>query len=234
MDKIWAMQGLPYQKTRDLMGLNNTAVYNFSLTLMKVGSAVPLLNFSSGEQPGIVESINRVVHIREGQGIFFDDVSQYDDGLDPAQNFTVINHNPSLSGNVSVRIQGLTDIPVDSQDNVTVSFYYDDASNPIDWWHFSQLANYSNNDYYIYKNGIYVNDIEDTQYGPTDVIDVVIDTDRIHETYFLPTMNLSTVRVDTASASSCFPRTNVSYDVSNPLYNYYDAEGIMTLRVWQI
>lgn len=234
MDKIRAMQGLPYIKVRDLMGLNNTAVYNFSLVLTKVGSDVPLISFSSDEQPGIVESINRVVHIREGQGILFGNVPQYNDGLSPTQNFTVINHNPSLSGNVSVRIQGLTDIPADSENNITVSFYYGDAQDPADWGNFNQPANYSHNEYYIYKNGVYVDDIQYTQYNSSDIIDVVIDTDRIHETYFMSTMNLSTVRVDTASTSSCFPRTTVSYNMSNTLYNYYDTDGILTLRVWQI
>jgi hypothetical protein len=236
MDKIRAMQSLPYSKARDLMGLNNTVVYNFSLTLSRVGSNDPLLSFSSEDRPGIVESINRIVHIREGQGLLINDASQYVDGLNPTQNFTVINHNPSMSGNVSIRVQklDLTTIPDDSQNNITVSFYYDDAHDPLDWDHFSQLANYSNHEYYIYKNGSYVDDIENAEYNVSDIIDVVINTDLIHETYFVSPMNLSTVRVNTASTSSCFPRTCLFYNLSSPLYCYYDTEGIMTLRVWQI
>jgi hypothetical protein len=235
MDKIRAMQGLPYSTARNLMGLNNTVVYNFSLTLFEVGPDVPpLLNFSCTDYSDIVESIGRIVHIREGQGILISDASQYADGLTPTQNYTVINHNPGLSGNVSIRIQGLNSIPPDSQNNITVSFYYDDAHDPLDWGHYSQLADYSNNEYYIYKNGEYVDDIEYAEYNFADVVDIIIDTNKIHDEYFISSMNLSTVRVNTASLSSCFPRTCIFYDPSNTMYNYYDTEGIMTLRVWKI
>lgn len=239
MDKIRAMQGLPYAKVRDKMGLNNTAMYNFSLTLFKVGSNDKLLNFTSQDGPEIMESIDRVVHIREGQGILIKG-SKYIDPLkdtDPLygpQNYAVINHNPSLNGNVSVRIQSLNDIPADTEYPITVSFYYDDAKATSDWGHFSQMANYSNKEFYLYKNGQYVNDIENTGYTGTDVVDIVIDVDRIYNKYFDPLMNLSTVRINTASTSSCFPDTYLDYNISNSLYNYFDTDGILTLRVWQI
>lgn len=238
MDKIRAMEGLPYIKARDKMGLNNTAMYNFSLTLFKLGSDSPLLNFSSEYQTSIVESIDRIVHIREGQGILIEDASTYadpvNDTLFGTQNFLIINYNPSLSDNVSVRIQGLTDIPADSLYNITVSFYYDDAHDVSSWGHFNMSADYSNNDYYIYKNGRFVYDIENTEYKATDVIDIVIDADRIFDTYFLPSMNLSTVRIDTKSTSSCFPRECIQYESTSPYYKYFDTDGIMTLRVWRI
>jgi hypothetical protein len=240
MDKIRAMQGLSYTTARDKMGMNNTVMYNFSLSLkaLKPTGPVEILNFSSEGRSGIMESIDRIVHIREGQGILINDPSIYLDPLNDTlfgpQNYGVINHNPGLYGNVSVRIQGLN-IPADTPYPVTVAFYYDDAHDMADWGHFNQTADYLNNEYYIYRNGIYVDDIEIVDYNTTDVLDIIIDTNRIYNKYFLSSMNLSTVRVNTASTSSCFPREwCLFYDQSNPLYQYYDTEGIMTLRVWQI
>jgi len=238
MDKIRAMQSLPYITARDKMGLHNTAVYNFSLSLkaLKPLGPVEILNFSSYGGSGIVESIDRIVHIREGQGILINDASAYADPLNDTlfgpQNYAIINHNPALYGNVSIRLQGLN-IPADTPYPVTVAFYYDDAHDMMDWGHFNHTADYLDDDYYIYKNGNYVDDIENVDYLPTDVVDVVINTGRIYSKYFLSSMNLSTVRVNTASTSSCFPRSCLFYDLSNPLYQYYDTEGLLTLRVWQ-
>jgi hypothetical protein len=220
------------------MGLNNSAVYNFSLKLTKVGSDEPLLNFSSDEQPGIIETMNRVVHIREGEGILINNPSQYIDVLNDTlfgpQNYMVINHNPSLSGNISVRVQGLS-LTDNSQNNINVSFYYDDAHDPSVERSSPSPSDYFNHEYYIYKNGAYVDDIDDVAYTASDLIDIIIDADCIYDRYFRNTsLNFSTVRVNTASTSRCFPKTCMFYDMTNPQYNYFDTDGIITLRVWQI
>lgn len=236
MDKIRAMQGLPYLKVRDKMGLNNTVMYDFSLTLRKIGSDSPLLNLSGEYPTSIVESIDRIVHIREGQGILINspDYFSQTNNISGPQSYGVIYYNPSLSGNVSIRIQGLdlTGIPTDSQEPVNVSFYFSDAHEM--WSDFNVVANYSNHEYYIYKDGYYVNDIQSEEYNASSVIDIIVDTDRIHSTHFNPIMNLSTIRVNTISTSSCFPNRSVYYNTTSPLYKYFDTDGIMTLRVWQI
>ncbi|OPY27990.1 MAG: hypothetical protein A4E28_01766 [Methanocella sp. PtaU1.Bin125] len=236
MDKIRAMQELPYITARDKMGLNNTAVYNFSLTLKKVGSDSPLLYFSDEYHTSFVESIDRVVHIREGQGILINapDYAGQTNNISGPQSFGVIYYNPSLSGNVSVRIQGLdlTGIPTESLEPVNVSFYFSDAHQM--WSDFNLVANYSNHEYYIYKDGEYVTDIQSEEYDASSVIDIVVDTDRIYSTYFNPIMNLSTIRVNTISTTSCFPNQSIYYNMTSPLYRYFDTDGIMTLRVWQV
>jgi hypothetical protein len=218
------------------MGLNNTAMYNFTLTLRKIGSDSELLNFSSEERPSFIESIERIVHIREGQGILINapDYVGQTNNISGPQSFGVFYYNPSLSGNVSVRLQGLdmTGIATDSPEPINVSFYYSDAHQM--WSDFNMIADYANHDYYIYKDGVYVVDIQSEEYNASSVIDIVVDTDRIYSTYFDPIMNLSTIRINTISTTSCFPNQSVYYNTTSPHYRYFDTDGIMTLRVWQI
>jgi hypothetical protein len=237
MNKIRAVQQLPYLTVRDKMGLNNTIVYNFSLSLIEMrpgDKKVELLNLSSDYYANMVESIDRAVKIREGEGILFD-CTRYDDGKTPPlnRNYSILYNDPYLSGNLTVRIVNMPHVPDGTPYPVWVQFYFDDSHHGMESIPFD--ANYTAHEYYLYKNGQYVADAENAVFGGSDIIDVIIDADQIHDNNDFSTLglNLSTVRVNTASDRTCFPYSYEGYNRTNPIYNYYQYEGIMTLRVWQ-
>lgn len=234
LNKIHAIQQLPYLTVRDTLGLNNTIMYNFSLSLIEMKPGVDnleILNFSQDYYTGIVESIDRIVQIREGEGLLYNCGIDYNNG----RNNSIIYNDPYLSGNISIRIQNLSGVPDGVSYPVKVQFYYDNSHNgvysstPVD-------ADYTANDYYIYKNNQLVADAENAWYNSSDTIDVIVDADKIRENYEFDTLgfNLSTVRVVTASSRPCMPGDYEGYNRTNPVYNYYQYPGILTLRVWQV
>ena len=144
--------------SRDDLGLNNTLVYNYSLKIRMLtpdGSAGNvLLNKSDPSSSGNVESIDRMVMIREGEGLYYDSPTL--PGNSPILNF---GRSPCFDKvNVTVRLSNFA--PHDgSFGDFSLAYYvgpYYDASALVDA--------IPNQDYFIKINNNYADiDSIDTQ-----------------------------------------------------------------------
>ncbi len=236
IDKINAMQGLPYILSRDDLGLNNTLVYNYSLKIQMFASdgspGQVLLNKSYPWYSGNVESIDRMVLIREGQGL------SYDSATLPSQAMSLnFGRSPCFDKvNVTVRLSNF--VPTDgSSGGFGVAYYvgpyYDDTA---------LVTAIPNQDYYVKINNALVDagSLEMQSFNIGDTLDVIIDVREISAKYAAQGLNISRMMV-LADGFSPFPAISQppfneefeDYNTTNPYFRYFDTRGIMTLRVWE-
>ena len=236
-DKINAMSSLPYVISRDNLGLNNTLVYNYSLkirTLMPDGSAGQvLLDKSDPWTSENVESIDRLVMIREGEGLYYD-------------NLTLPSHSPILvfgrspcfdKVNVTVRLSNFE--PQDGwPGDFSLAYYVGPYYTPD-----AKVDAIPNQDFFIKINNQYVDagSIDALSFNISDKVDIIVNVSEIASKYTTLGLNISRMMI---FSPGFFPFPDTSqppfneefedYNTTNPYYRYFDSRGIMTLRVWEV
>lgn len=245
-DKIYQMKALPYTLSRDDLGLNNTMTYNYSLVIRKLlpdDTTEELLNISQPSYASNVESIDRMVLIREGEGLYYDNHSFIYGGqlvnAAGATNLTV-GRSPSFDlTNITVR---LTDfVPVDGTFcGFDISYYVGPYYNSS-----ALVTAIGGSEYYLYKNGNYMDtaDLEVEPFNIGDKLDIVLNMRTIGSKYTTQGLNVSRIMLASTVVNGMtlapFPdvsdyETLEDYNVTNPNYRYFDTRGIMTLQVWQV
>jgi len=231
LKKIEAMKQLPYNTSRDDLGLNGTLIYDYSLDILKIGPSgpvdPPILSISGNtDTNNNVESLDREVLIREGEGFYIPPQTA------KQQNSLKINNSPRLEGNITVRIGGVPNKWNQFTNNIRLFYYMDNDTKKPEW----EISNYYNNHYYyIYKNDVYVANPTAEGCTTNDVIDVVINASAINEG-LLTGSNLTNIDL---WAMGCIPEDITShihqYSRDNPdgLYHYFNTPAIMKLEVWQ-
>lgn len=226
MDKIHAMESLPYKTSRDKLGLNNTMVYNYSLVIDEFdgNNSHEIMNITGREGAGNVESLNRIVLIRTGDGFLMNSSTSV---LAP-NNVINVNATPRLQGNVTVRIVQNNVLWNQFTNNIKVQWYPNNNVHAL-----PTNLSYGGGYYYLYKNGMYVSNPSATKSYKGDIIDVVIDMDKIQLNFG---NNVSVIGV---YGTKCVPGNIGAYDVyeyspASSYYEYFNAPGIMRLEVWQV
>ncbi len=241
--KIQALQDIPYNVSRDKMGLNGTMIYNYSLaidTVTSSGSVVyktEIFNKSSNDTSDSVELLERVVLIREGEGLFIDDddPANIDAATGSLGNEINLNATPRFEGDVSVRVVH----PAISNPNINVKYYLGNTTASLNFN--AQYAYLDGNgkiahDYYIYKNNSYVEDEDRSTLSLTDsdILDIVVDTDTIKKNHAIP-KDLTLIKIEGLNilAYHSAPYPVEEYSINNTRYRYYNSMGLMTLKVWR-
>lgn len=227
-EKIKAMKKLPYEKSRDKLGLNGSLVYDYSLTVTKLGNPnnVELLHVRPDITNGAnVDSLERVVLIREGEGLVMDCNGA------PADNDLQINNAsnmPRLEGNVTVRLINRVNDWAWFQNRIYVTYWINNFSTmPID------IKTYPQEYFSIYKNGEYVTDLNSEGCQSNDVVDIVVNCSAINE--LSPARNLTRINVFAMEGIPQNIKTEPpqKYSPFESIYfEYFNTPGIMRLEVW--
>jgi hypothetical protein len=236
-EKINAMESLPYVISRDNLGLNSTLVYNYSLKISLLtpdGSAGQvLLDKSDPWTSENVESIDRMVMIREGEGLYYDDLTLPSNAMN-----LIIGRSPSFDkANITVRLSNF--VPIDgSIGDFSLAYYvgpYYTADALVDAT--------PNQDFFIKINNQYVDasGLDTQTFNLGDKVDIIINVTEIASKYTFQGLNISRMMI-TSAGFAPFPDTSQppfneefeDYNTTNSYYRYFDSRGIMTLRVWEV
>lgn len=258
-NKILALNELiagdEYQETRKKLGLIGTQSYNYTLqiwqlpaedTPVKLQAGDPtLMNISNPIKTDSIESIDRMVLIRYGEGLYFDCYKTPSDEKSASGNLTLVKSPCFSAGNVSIRVTNFNGTAYNN--SLSIAYNMDpDPGNPD-----SLLdANYGNNSdpvnhpewnlqYYIYKTNeferySYVEYPLEEMYNNTDIIDIVVDGTKLNNTAagFSATITAIVLKYCPGDVTSFLPMGLNEYVYDNPDYRYFDYPGIMRLRVW--
>ncbi len=249
MDKVSRMSSIPYVLSRDDLGLNNTLVYNYSLKITRFlpdDTDQVLLNISQPSYASNVESIDRTIIIREGEGLYYDNHTFIKGGIayvdTNATNLSVERHPCFDQTNITVRLTNF----VRSNGSYSgfavyyyVGPYYNDPA---------KVEAAEGSEYYLFKNGAYMDvaDLEFVPFDKGDKLDVVLNMRVIQAKYAALGLNVSRVMLSTVPTAithqiiAAFPDISLAsevaedYNLTNPNYRYFDDHGMMTVQVWQV
>jgi hypothetical protein len=227
LNKIHGMSNLPYIKSRDKMGLNGTVSYNYSLLIKDISSNQTILDITNPYMTDNVDTLDRLVLIREGEGLFMDSDNPGPLGY---SDMMVLGKDPRFDDdNVTVRIVNFESNPFCTE-NLTVVYYVGPFYGDPD---FAINASYVDHDFYIYKNNTYVPDYINAPYNLSDTIDVIVDAEKIrNKCYSSFGYNVSRMAIS-SNLTGLLHADYQDYNQTNPNYRYFQKTGQMTLRVWQ-
>ena len=251
-DKIMKMKSLPYVLSRDDLGLNNTMTYNYSLDIEQLlpdGTSETMLNVEDPGNPdwtSDVESIDRAILIRDGEGLYYDNQTFIIDGA-PIQTTVktsdlTVQASPCFDNtNATIRLTNF--VPSDNYySGFTVYYFVGPYYNSS-----AMVQAIEGNEYYLYRNGVYVDDadLETSPFNQGDSLDIIVNMRVIEDEYKPQGLNVSRILVsatpDPIMHTQLFPFPDwgsyepyEAYNTTNPNYRYFDTKGMMTLQVWQV
>lgn len=219
IDKVRALDTqVPYETSRDKLGLKNTVSYDYNLTIERIGSLSQGTNrivLSKGPVPvdGNVESIVRPVLIDEGKRLFIDGGNLSATG----SNVEVSIKPPMVYRNgVIIRIFNSSGTILEPHFELSPGIYC--PLTPVD-------------EYVVYKNDQKLDN--PYQYhvpvSPQDIVEVVIPGSTI-EFYKNPSMQDESILLYTTCAH--MPVGRIKYDASSPYYYGLLTKGRLTMKVW--
>ena len=243
-DKIRGMSALAYNKTREELGLNNTMTYNYSLVITQFlpdGTTKELLDIDQPNYNNNVESIDRMILIRQGEGLYYN-------GNTHGEFVLPLKREPYFDlGNITIRLDDcVPSVPPGGVYSGFLVSYIVGAANDSSPTSGQWIQASQGSEYYIYKNDLY-KDAADLEVEPFDVgdkIEIVVDVKAIYSKYSgTDGINISNILLSTffinGQRLEPFPSVGEGmnyeeYNLTNPNYRYFDTRGTMKLQVWQV